>query len=89
MADYSHLGGSVPVTSAANGVWEIQKKRKTGDQRRQNGKTSEKKEKGEDKRHFPPEADREKAEGTDDADAAEDYGSRRVAKMSHQIDVKI
>lgn len=81
MADYSHLNGSVLVTPSATRIWEIQKKRKTGERQRQNGKNPAKKEKQE---------DNELKEDVAVKDEKSDNSSSRwVKKTSHKIDMKI
>jgi len=90
MADYSHLNGYMPVTSSTNRVWKVQKKRKTGDRQRQNGKNDKKSKKEEDQTHLLDEVDIEAMKETEDGEETEDYGtSRRVKKKSLKIDVKI
>ena len=41
MDNFSKLNGAIPVASPSGGVWKIQKKRKTGDKKRRNGKKEE------------------------------------------------
>ena len=90
MADYSQLSGYVPVTSSTNRVWKVQKKRKTGDRQRQNGKNDKKSKKEEDQNHLLDEVDIQSKKQTEDREETEDYGtSRRVKKKSLKIDVKI
>lgn len=90
MADYSQLSGYVPGTSSTNRVWKVQKKRKTGDRQRQNGKSDKKSKKEEDQKHLMDEVDIQSKKQTEDREEIENYGtSRRVKKKSLKIDVKI
>lgn len=90
MADYSQLNGYVPVTSSTNRVWKVQKKRKTGDRQRQNGKNDKKRKKEEDQKHLLDEVDIQSVKKDEDGEETNDYAtSGRVKKKSLKIDVKI
>jgi len=90
MADYSQLNGYMPVSSSSSRVWKVQKKRKTQDRQRQNGKNDKKKKKEEDRQLLVDEVDIQSAKETEDGKETEEYGnSRTVEKKSLKIDVKI
>ena len=90
MADYSRLNGYTPVTSSSSRVWKVQKKGKTQDRQRQNGKNDKKKKKEEDQKILVDEVDIQSVKENEDGKETEDYGkSRTVEKKSLKIDVKI
>ncbi len=90
MADYSQLNSYVPITSSTNRVWKVQKKRKTQDRQRQNGKPDEKRKKEEDQKYLQDEIDIQSMNEAEDGEEIEEYGtSRPVKKKSLKIDVKI
>ncbi len=95
MEGYSGMGGSVGITPATERIWAVQKKGKTEDHRRRQGKRKDFGKEGKQEEAVKgAEATKDSAfrhdEGTPDGDEAIGYGSgKSIVSKSRKIDLII